>query len=163
MLALRPSQTLAIGPLLRSRTYATQTGLGASSSPTARRRKVTAFNDDGFVPWSELSATEKASRATQQSFNLGLILVGIALTVSPSMRLLRDHVSPVSNICIQGGVGYFLWNDVFSPDSKTSQFNRALNKIKDDRRCVELLGSPKKISAHGDETFNKWRRARPIS
>jgi import inner membrane translocase subunit TIM21 len=144
MLALRPSRAISqsIGPLLRSRSYATQTGLGASPSPAARRRKVTAFNDDGFVPWKELSAGEKASRATQQSFNFGLVIAGIVLT---------------------GGVGYFLWHDVFSPDSKTAQFNRALSKIKDDQRCTELLGNPKKISAHGEETVNKWRRARPIS
>lgn len=56
-----------------------------------------------------------------------------------------------------------MWHDVFSPDSKISQFNRAIDKIKDDPRCVELLGNPRKITAHGDETFNKWRRARPVS
>lgn len=64
---------------------------------------------------------------------------------------------------IQGGVGYFLWHDVFSPDSKISQFNRAVDKIKDDPRCLELLGDPKKIQAHGEETYNKWRRARPVA
>jgi import inner membrane translocase subunit TIM21 len=156
LLALRPSQSLqqqlqllhtaspsvSSGAFIRSRTYATQTGLGTSPSPSTRRRKVTAFNDDGFVPWAELSAGEKAARATQQSFNFGLVIAGIVLT---------------------GGVTYFLWHDVFSPDSKTAHFNRAIDKIKDDARCVELLGSPKKIAAHGDETFNKWRRARPIS
>jgi import inner membrane translocase subunit TIM21 len=56
-----------------------------------------------------------------------------------------------------------MWHDVFSPDSKISQFNRAVDKIKKDPRCLELLGNAKKISAHGDETFNKWRRARPVS
>jgi import inner membrane translocase subunit TIM21 len=63
----------------------------------------------------------------------------------------------------QGFVTYFLWSDVFSPESKTRQFNRAVDKIKKDHRCLELLGDAKKISAHGDETFNKWRRARPIT
>lgn len=96
MLALRSSLILTVSPLtgalLRSRSYSTQTGLGASASSTARRRKVTAFNDDGFVPWSELSAGEKASRATQQSFNFGLVLVGIALTVSPPLC----NTSPIS-------------------------------------------------------------------
>ena len=63
----------------------------------------------------------------------------------------------------QRNVGYFLWTDVFSPDSKISQFNRAVDKIKKDPRCIELLGDSKKIIAHGDETFNKWRRARPVA
>jgi import inner membrane translocase subunit TIM21 len=56
-----------------------------------------------------------------------------------------------------------LWTDVFSPESKTNQFNRAVNMIKKDYRCLELLGDANKIQAHGDETFNKWRRARPIT
>jgi import inner membrane translocase subunit TIM21 len=56
-----------------------------------------------------------------------------------------------------------MWTEVFSPDSKISNFNRAVDRIKDDPRCLELLGDAKKISAHGDETFNKWRRARPVA
>ncbi|PTB45499.1 mitochondrial import inner membrane translocase subunit tim21 [Trichoderma asperellum] len=128
--------------LLFARTYATQTGLGATATSKPKRRSVTPFNDTGFVPWSELSATEKAARATQQSYNFGMIIVGLVLT---------------------GGVTYFLWTDVFSPESKTRQFNRAVDRIKKDHRCLELLGDANKISAHGDETFNKWRRARPIT
>ncbi|RFU74202.1 mitochondrial import inner membrane translocase subunit tim21 [Trichoderma arundinaceum] len=128
--------------LLFARNYATQTGLGTTSAPKPSRRRVTPFNDTGFVPWSELSATEKAARATQQSYNFGMIIVGLVLT---------------------GGVTYFLWTDVFAPESKTRQFNRAVDKIKKDHRCLELLGDANKISAHGDETFNKWRRARPIT
>jgi import inner membrane translocase subunit TIM21 len=45
------------------------------------RRSVTPFNDDGRVPWSELSFPEKTARAAQQTFNLGLVLVGVVLTV----------------------------------------------------------------------------------
>lgn len=52
---------------------------------------------------------------------------------------------------------------MFSPDSRTAQFNRAVDRIKQDPRCLEVLGDPKKITAHGEETMNKWRRARPIS
>ncbi|KAI8632153.1 import inner membrane translocase subunit tim-21, mitochondrial [Xylariaceae sp. FL1651] len=144
-LLLRPIGISSIIPQLRpflvQRSYATQHGLGNNSS-TSRRRAVTPFNDDGFVPWSELSATEKASRATQQSFNLGLIVVGVVLT---------------------GGVGYFLYQDVFSPDSKTAYFNRAVDRIKKDPACLAVLGDAKKITAHGEETANKWRRARPIA
>lgn len=63
----------------------------------------------------------------------------------------------------QGGVGYLLWTDVFSPNSKTVQFNRAIDKIKKDERCLELFGDAKKILAHGEETNNKWQRARPLA
>ena len=58
---------------------------------------------------------------------------------------------------------YFLWSEVFSPDSKTRQFNRAVDRIKDDPRCADLLGSSKKIKAYGEPTWNKWARARPIA
>lgn len=67
--------------LLYARTYATQTGLGATGTPKPKRRNVTPFNDTGSVPWRELSGTEKAARATQQSYNFGMILVGLVLTV----------------------------------------------------------------------------------
>ncbi|KAL1841996.1 hypothetical protein VTJ49DRAFT_6239 [Mycothermus thermophilus] len=113
-----------------------------ATAPESRRRSVTPFNDDGRVPWTELSVGEKAGRAAQQTFNLGLVIVGLTLT---------------------GGVGYFLFTDVFSPDSKTVHFNRAVDRIRADPRCVELLGDGKKMVAFGEETYNKWRRARPIA
>ncbi|ATY65059.1 import inner membrane translocase subunit tim-21 [Cordyceps militaris] len=144
--ALRPATSfLSTNNSLRTwtiaRSYATQN----TQRPTPlgpKRRGVTPFNDDGYVPWTELSVPEKAARATQQSFNFGLVLVGLVLT---------------------GGVGYLLWTDVFSPNSKTVQFNRAIDKIKKDERCLELFGEAKKILAHGEETNNKWQRARPLA
>ncbi|KAH9897213.1 import inner membrane translocase subunit tim-21, mitochondrial [Xylariomycetidae sp. FL2044] len=147
LLSIRPHGTPSLFPQLRpvlaSRSYATQHNLGSTpNSSTTKRRAITPLNDDGFVPWSELSAAEKASRATQQSFNFGLVIVGLALT---------------------GGVGYLLYTDVFSPDSKTAHFNRAVDRIKKDPDCLGLLGDSKKITAHGEETMNKWRRARPIA
>jgi import inner membrane translocase subunit TIM21 len=60
-------------------------------------------------------------------------------------------------------VGYVLYSEVFSPDSKTTYFNRAVDRIRADRRCLELLGDGKKITAFGEETHNKWRRARPLA
>jgi import inner membrane translocase subunit TIM21 len=56
-----------------------------------------------------------------------------------------------------------LYSEVFSPDSKTTYFNRAADRIRADPRCVELLGDGKKITAYGEATHNKWRRARPIA
>lgn len=127
------------------RHYATQ----HQQQSEIRRRAVTPFNDDGHVPWSELSASEKTGRAAQQTFNFGMVLLGLALT---------------------GGVGYVLYSEVFSPDSKTTYFNKAVDRIRADHRCLELLVGPgggdkagKKIEAYGEETFNKWRRARPIA
>lgn len=143
--AIRSATNSAIAQSARPlfvRHFASPTGLGTTATPKPKRRSVTPFNDTGFVPWSELSAAEKAARATQQSYNFGMVIVGLVCT---------------------GGVAYFLWTDVFSPESKTNQFNRAVNMIKKDHRCLELLGDANKISAHGDETFNKWRRARPIT
>jgi hypothetical protein len=77
-----------------SRHYAT--GLGKiSSSPGGRRKSVTPFNDDGHVPWSELSAGEKAARATQQTFNFGFIVVGLGLTVGFCAPLLPSAPSNI--------------------------------------------------------------------
>ncbi|KAH8163583.1 hypothetical protein CIB48_g4676 [Xylaria polymorpha] len=129
-LLLRPiTASSVVGPLrpLRvQRSYATHHDLGKKST-ASRRRAVTPFNDNGFVPWSELSVAEKASRATQQSFNFGVIVVGLVLT---------------------GSVGYFLYQDVFSPDSKTAYYNRVVDRIKKDPSCLAVLGEAKKITAH---------------
>ncbi|KAI1434545.1 import inner membrane translocase subunit tim-21, mitochondrial [Xylaria sp. CBS 124048] len=146
-LLFRPVTVTALNivPQLRlvvaQRSYATHRDL-KGDLPATRRKAVTPFNDNGFVPWNQLSAMEKASRATQQTFNFGLVIVGVVLT---------------------GGVGYFLYQDVFSPDSKTAYFNRVVDRIKKDPACLAVLGDPKHITAHGEETGNKWRRARPIA
>ncbi|KAI0890201.1 import inner membrane translocase subunit tim-21, mitochondrial [Annulohypoxylon maeteangense] len=143
-LPIKPFGTSAILPrfptALLYRGYATQQGLG-NNSAASKRRAVTPFNDDGNVPWHQLSVGEKASRATQQTFNFGVVVVGLVLA---------------------GGVGYVLFEDVFSPESKTAYFSRAFDRVREDRECVALLGDSKKIVAHGEETMNKWRRARPI-
>lgn len=79
---------------------------------------------------------------------------------------LDSYCSTLANVnssSEQGTIGYFLYQEVFSPDSKVSYFNRAVDRIRADPRCVELLGDGKKITAYGEETGNKWRRARPIS
>lgn len=85
--ALRPVANLVSQPTVRSvlnaRSYATQNSLGTTATQT-KRRTVTPFNDDGHVPWNELSAGEKTARATQQSFNFGMIIAGLVLTVRKS-------------------------------------------------------------------------------
>lgn len=56
-----------------------------------------------------------------------------------------------------------MYTDVLSADSTTNWFNRAVDRIKADERCQELLGDPKKLSAYGEPTFNKWAMARPLA
>ncbi|KAL1955274.1 hypothetical protein VTO42DRAFT_8872 [Malbranchea cinnamomea] len=130
------------GPLVQhSRYYATQSSLGNSSNPSPRKQ-ITITSDDGRVRWGELSTREKAARATQQTVNFAVILVGAIMTA---------------------GVFTFLYKDVFAPDSKTRQFNRAVDRIKEDSRCIALLGDSKKIRAYGENTWNRWTRNRPVA
>ena len=58
---------------------------------------------------------------------------------------------------------YFLYKEVFASDSKTAQFNVAVDRIRADAKALELLGSGKTIMAYGEPTNNKWARARPIA
>ncbi|KAI5284714.1 mitochondrial import inner membrane translocase subunit tim21 [Ascosphaera acerosa] len=103
---------------------------------------VTVASDDGHVRWGELSAREKTARATQQTLNFGLIVAGALLT---------------------GTVFTLLYKEVFAPDSKTVYFNRAVNRIKQDARCLELLGDAKHVRAYGENVESKWTRNRPIA
>ena len=98
-LILRPFTTGNLLPHLRPvagiRTYATQPG-SPSSTSAPKRRAVTPFNDNGSVPWSELSGSGKISRATQQTFNFGLVVVGMVLTVQIT-RLYRELASRIQS------------------------------------------------------------------
>ena len=96
-LAARQTSTIltASSRASRASTIATNTGILVSSrrqyathhqtqqekQETSKRRAVTPFNDDGHVPWAQLSAGEKAGRAVQQSFNFGLVILGVVMTV----------------------------------------------------------------------------------
>ncbi|KAF2663217.1 mitochondrial import inner membrane translocase subunit Tim21 [Microthyrium microscopicum] len=109
------------------------------ASNTSSHRKVTVLNDDGRVQWTALSAREKAARTTQQTVNLAVITVGMLLT---------------------GAVAYLLFSDVFSPNSKTSNFNRAVNRVKKSSRCIQLLGPADSIMAYGESPWGSFARAR---
>lgn len=99
-------------------------------------------SDDGRYHWSELSTGEKAARGTQQTFNTALVLAGIGGT------------------CL---VTYFLYEELFAPDSKTVQFNHAVDRIKASQECRDLLGPSRKMRAFGEPTTSKWARARPLA
>ncbi|OJK03653.1 hypothetical protein ASPACDRAFT_75181, partial [Aspergillus aculeatus ATCC 16872] len=122
-----------------ARYYATS---GPGSNPTPKRRNVTVLSDDGRYEWGELSGREKVARATQQSVNFLVVVAGAVLT---------------------GGVFYLLYTEVFSPNSKTWQFEKAVERIKDDPRCTNLLGDRREIKAYGDSTWSRWARNRPIA
>lgn len=58
---------------------------------------------------------------------------------------------------------YFLYHELIASDSKTRQFNNAVDRIKSDARCREVLGPANKIKAYGDPTSNRWARSRPLA
>lgn len=82
---VRPSKQIISPAVLRaienvSRSYATQGSEGSASGPT--RKQITVISDDGRLRWSELTGKEKVARATQQSFNFAIVLIGAVMTVS---------------------------------------------------------------------------------
>jgi mitochondrial import inner membrane translocase subunit TIM21 len=60
-------------------------------------------------------------------------------------------------------VSYFLYQELFAADSKTVQFNHAVDRIKASPECRALLGPVRKIVAYGEPTTSKWARARPLA
>ena len=140
------------------RTYASQTSTPGASGTS--RRQVTVTTDDGRVQWRELSRGEKAARATQQTFNFGLIVSGIVMPVRAPEDCIKQNKRAYAR---QGGVIYILYTEVFSSDSKTRHFNRAVDRVRVDIRALELLGSGHKIRAFGERTWNRWILSRPIT
>ncbi|KAJ4400690.1 mitochondrial import inner membrane translocase subunit tim21 [Didymella pomorum] len=110
--------------------------------PEPTRKSITLTGDTGRVRWNELSPGEKVVRTTQQSFNLVIVAVGVIAT---------------------GGVAYFLFSDVFSPNSKTAYFNEATEKVRQDPRCQKLLGEGSQIAAYGESSFSRYAKNRFIS
>jgi mitochondrial import inner membrane translocase subunit TIM21 len=138
---LRPAFTIAKPHPTLIRSASTNT------STTSRRRAVTVVNDTGAVPWQNLTFGEKAARTTQQSFNFGLVLLGIVAT---------------------GGVATVLWLEVFSTDSKTAVFNRAADRVRKDAKCHEMLAgeglhTKREIKAYGEPSWSRWARNRTIA
>ncbi|KAI7971067.1 hypothetical protein EIK77_007183 [Talaromyces pinophilus] len=157
---LKASTTAATSSNI-TRNYATQSSLGGNGSgPT--RKQISVMSDDGRYRWSELSGKEKVARATQQSFNFVIVIVGVVMTVRTPLHkcLWRNHPNL---LMVQGGVLTLLYTDVFSPNSKTWQFEKAVSRIKEDPRCTALLGNSKEIKAYGEPTGNRWTRNRPIA
>lgn len=164
-LLLSPSSPLAVQvrpaghffATLKLRQYATQTSLGRTApSDKPRHKPVTVFNDDGRVSWGDLSPMEKVARTTQQSFNMTLVVGGAALTVSESCQYRILTANPV-----KVGVALVLYTDVFSSDSSVTHYNEAVDRIRSDPKCIELLGESGQISALGRPTGTNWIRQTP--
>ena len=111
------------GPFAFRRQYAASNTLTGTKEPSARKQ-VTVGNDDGRVPWGQLSPGEKVARTTQQTFNLGVILAGAVGLVCRHLLLALCNIDSD-----QAAVSYYLYIDVFSSDSKTRQFNRAVDRF----------------------------------
>ncbi|BCS18295.1 protein tim21 [Aspergillus puulaauensis] len=143
LIHLRPAPPLRRGLLLsQPLLLRTSTNTYATHSSASRRRNVTVLSDDGRYTWGELSGKEKVARATQQSFNFMVVLAGAVLT---------------------GGVFTLLYTEVFSPNSRTWQFEKAVERIKNDARCINMLGDRREIKAYGENTWSRWARNRPIA
>lgn len=134
------------------------------NNSTTSRRAITVTSDDGRYSWAELSTGEKAARTTQQTFNFVLVAGGAAATVS-RRYLFWSLLHSETNVLFifQCVVAYFLYEELFAPDSKTIQFNAAVSRVKASAECRELLGPSSKIVAYGEPTSNKWARARPLA
>jgi mitochondrial import inner membrane translocase subunit TIM21 len=86
--------------------------------------------------------------------------------VSPHFFFRRPAALLVSALLmrfVQITVAYFLYQELFAADSKTRQFNHAVDRVKADSRCTDLLGPASEITAFGEPTSNKWARARPLA
>ena len=95
-------------------------------------------------PWRALSPAGRLGRATSQTANLGVVLLGAALT---------------------GGIAYLLVTQVFAAESPVALFDRAADEVRADARVQRLLGAADKrgIRAHGEETGSRWVRNRPVA
>lgn len=137
-----PTSRIGLRPAQACTQFRTATSSSTSTSSGPARRSVTIANDTGRVPWSELSWRERGARTTQQSANLLVVILGIAMT---------------------GGVATVLYLEVFSSDSKTAVYNRAVERVRTDPKCIELLagrGKGGEIEAWGENRVRNSRFAR---
>ncbi|KAF8472036.1 TIM21-domain-containing protein [Kalaharituber pfeilii] len=92
--------------------------------------------------WNQLSPAQKIARTSSTGGNLLVIAAGMVLT---------------------GLIAKFFYDEVLAPDSKTNWFNRAVERVKHDPRCLQLLGTKRSIKAYGEPTNSRWARSRPIA
>ncbi|KAI5795462.1 TIM21-domain-containing protein, partial [Peziza echinospora] len=98
--------------------------------------------DSSAKNWGQLNVKQKIVRTTSTGASLVTILAGVLVT---------------------GTVFTLLYTEVLAPDSTANWFNRAVSRIKDEPRCLALLGTASSIKAYGEPTSNRWARNRPIA
>ncbi|RPA87554.1 import inner membrane translocase subunit tim-21 [Ascobolus immersus RN42] len=108
------------------------------SSPAKSKLPTTST---GPKQWKDLSGGQKVVRTTQTGASVALIAVGLVLT---------------------GGIATLLYKEVFAPDSATVWFNIIVERVKEDKRCLDVLGNTSSIKAYGAPTNSRWARNRPI-
>jgi import inner membrane translocase subunit TIM21 len=111
--------------------------------------------------WTELSKSQKVIRTARTGADFLTIIVGVVLTVS--RYHINCHFGMKNLLCPQGTVLTLLYTEVFAPYSAAVWFNRIHKRIREDSRCVKLLGNGKRIRAYGEPTSNRWARNRPIA
>ena len=141
--SMRPAARLAIAktarPIAPTRAYATHNASSGGESAASRRRAVTPFSDDGHVPWRDLSAGEKTARATQQTFNFGMVIVGLVLTVSPeSGNVEFNFMLTLPRAPLATFYGRMYSHPTAKPTSSTERSTRS-RRISDARKFSETL------------------------
>ncbi|KAG0369056.1 mitochondrial import inner membrane translocase subunit tim21 [Gamsiella multidivaricata] len=89
--------------------------------------------------WKDLSTPEKVVTATKATTNYTVIAVGVVLV---------------------GAIGYAIVSELFGPNSDTHVFGDALEKVRNNERLQDVIGSPMK--GHGEPSSSKRRRNRRI-
>lgn len=116
--------------------------MNSTTSSSSKSSHSIKLSSGGSKKWEELSTVEKAVRT---SYNASSIL------------------SIAGGVVVIGGVSYFLYEEVFGPASHTVWFNKAVKRIKEDKRCTDILGNASTISAYGEGTTRRNVKNRPIA
>ncbi|KAI1307868.1 mitochondrial import inner membrane translocase subunit tim21 [Mortierella claussenii] len=89
--------------------------------------------------WKDLSTPEKVVTATKATTNYTVIAVGVVLV---------------------GAIGYAIVSELFGSNSDTHIFGDALEKVRNNEKLQEIIGSP--MMGHGEASSSKRRRNRRI-
>ncbi|KAF9173802.1 mitochondrial import inner membrane translocase subunit tim21 [Mortierella sp. AD011] len=89
--------------------------------------------------WKDLSTPEKVVTATKTTTNYAVVAAGVVLV---------------------GAIGYAIVSELFGSNSDTHVFGDALEKVRNNEKLVEILGTP--IKGHGEPSSSSRRRNRRI-
>ncbi|KAF9434762.1 mitochondrial import inner membrane translocase subunit tim21 [Entomortierella beljakovae] len=89
--------------------------------------------------WKDLTTPEKVVTATKTTTNYAVVGVGVVLVAS---------------------IGYAIVSELFGSNSDTHIFGDALEKVRNNEKLTDILGTP--IKGHGEASSSKRRRNRRI-